>query len=175
MNLLIHTLENTPKGFFFDSNGIVYKEIIFPSSSGFIDILSKENYFTDTYSIFYVSGPASFTSLRNLSVFLRILLKFSKNKYSIYSISTNDILLTLFPEKGKIALGIGKRESFIFSKNTPYKKIKNEISLDIFKVNFDKINFSTIFFSTLLKNKNKYIKNNITIEYGANPIIENTF
>lgn len=170
MNFLIHTLSSAPQGYFFDDNGSVFSEIQFPSSSGFIDILSQEEKFKQVKNIFYVSGPASFTALRNLSVFLQILTKFSEEKYTVFKIPTQEYLFFLSPNISEIALPVGKRESFIFSKNTTYHKIKNtELSKDmpIYSGNAPDVSvFSSLFFY-----KEKYKTDHISIEYGAEPNI----
>ncbi len=171
MNLLLHTLSRFPKGFFFDETGNVFAEITFSSSSGLIDVLSQEKAFFDTQNIFYVSGPAGFTGLRNLSVFLQIVQLFSPNPYSFFSIPTAQFLSLAFPESTHVILPIGKRESFLFCAGK-YKKYRNEELLENSAPQFsEEIHFSNTFFQQIIEQKKAFQIEKIEIEYGAEPNI----
>jgi hypothetical protein len=89
-------------------------------------------------NIFFISGPASFTTLRNMSVFLETLKNFSENannkKYNFYNISTQDFLenfiLYIDTDINKLShlftYAVGRQEVFIFEESKKYQKIKNK-------------------------------------------------
>lgn len=124
MNLFLHSLEGTIEGFFFENNGKKYQEISIPKQSGIIDELSKYKEIKEIQNIFIVSGPASFTSLRNLAVFTNTFLKFSDQEINFFSIPTLDIFKIFFPDAKEFFLSVGKRETFLFSPQSEIKYTK---------------------------------------------------
>lgn len=183
MHLLIHTLLATPVVYFFSEEGIPIKSISLSSSSGFIDDISQQVEFSDVRSIFYVSGPASFTALRNLSVFLQMLHHFSSIPYSFFAIPTHDFLCSCFPSASYLLLSAGKRESFLSTPSSSFSIYPNTRLLEIIptgdlvggfyaeEMGYKKAPFYDLFFTNILNNKKKYYTNTITIDYGALPNI----
>jgi tRNA A37 threonylcarbamoyladenosine modification protein TsaB len=114
MNLFLSTLGKTPWGFFFTDSLSSSKEVIFERNDFFIDRLSVFPELQKVENIFYVSGPASFTALRNMSVFLNVFTQFSQKKISLFAIPTAEFLAITFPHAQAHILSVGKRESFVF-------------------------------------------------------------
>lgn len=129
MNLFIYSLTGTIEGYFFDDKGGNIKEISVPFRSGIIDELSKYDDINHIEKIFVVSGPASFTSLRNIAVFINIFFEFSEQKITLYSVPTTKIFPLLFSNSKKFFLSVGKRETFLFSpaEENNYQKHKNPL------------------------------------------------
>lgn len=118
----------------------IEKEIFFERNNFFIDVLSKSQELAFLENIFYVSGPASFTGLRNMSVFLNTFSIFSENidkkaqkKIHLFSVPTGEFLDICFPFSDANILKSGRREAFVFEKsssrtgekNIRYTKMKN--------------------------------------------------
>jgi len=140
MNLFLSTIssQNTPFGIFFSDDLAEISEVYFERNDFFLDRLSTFPELEKVQKIFYVSGPASFTSLRNMSVFLSVFTEFSESEISLHSISTGEFFDITFPYSDLHILSVGRRESFVFLKNPensemPYKKYKNPEVIEIIK------------------------------------------
>ena len=119
MNLFLSTIssQNTPFGIFFSDDLAEISEVYFERNDFFLERLSIFPEFEKVQKIFYVSGPASFTSLRNMSVFLSVFTEFSESEISLHSISTGAFFDITFPYSDLHILSVGRRESFVFLKN----------------------------------------------------------
>ncbi len=195
MNLFISPLSGFSLCTFFSDDNKVVEKISLQRSQSFADVLYENNNWKQVKNIFFISGPASFTTLRNMGVFLETLQQFSLKKYNFYSLSTGQFFKFSYPKSDIQFLSVGKRECFVFQNNN-YKKYKNselahqlqtssdeknkimggkeyisensqkEISSEIEnKISDEKI------FTEILKNKEKYYIEKIEIDYGAEPNI----
>lgn len=133
MNLFISPLSAEPLGIFFDQNTTHITDITFPKSKSFIEVLQKFPEISVIEKIFYVSGPASFTSLRNMSVFLNIFQKFSEKKIELFAIPSGQFFQMHFPHAHIHILSVGRREGFVFkgynlygNASAKYTKYKNQ-------------------------------------------------
>jgi len=138
MNLLIiPTLQSC--SFLFFTEEKIKEHIILDKSKTFSESIMLSDFWKNTQNIFFVSGPASFTTLRNMSVFLETLQNFSpdtkaeQKKYNFYNISMQNFLENFIVQdstntKNLLLYSVGRREVFIFENNPhkTYKKIKNK-------------------------------------------------
>ncbi len=195
MNLFLSTLSASPLGIFFSDEGKMIREISFERNDCFIDQLGKFPEISETQKIFYVSGPASFTSLRNMSVFLSTFTEFSEKKLQIFSVPTADFFQMSFPHCPLHILSVGRREGFVFTYHG-YEKLKNPQIIEMIKKDspeviggefseqfleqFQKENFDTAFsfplpqedfLENLLENQQKFLTEKVEIDYGALPNI----
>ena len=116
MNLFLSTLSPSPYGIFFSDDGAEISEVYFERNDFFLDRLSKFPELKFVQKIFYVSGPESFTSLRNMSVFLNVFTEFSEHEISLYAIPSGRFFHMNTPYSQAHVLSVGRRESFLFSK-----------------------------------------------------------
>ncbi len=137
MNLFLSTLSSSgvPVGIFFSDDLSKIVDVNFERNDFFLDRLAKFQELKKVQKIFYVAGPASFTSLRNMSVFLNVFTSFSKfsdedEKIDLYKISTGEFFNMSFPNSDAHVLSVGRRESFIFT-GDGYKKHKNIEALSV--------------------------------------------
>lgn len=101
-------------------------------------ILSKDESYSDGItslsldaiptSFWYASGPAPFTGLRNMSVFLKTL-RLVHPSCSFFSFSTSEYLAQCFPESEVQVFSAGKKECFVCTKNS-IQLTKNSIFLE---------------------------------------------
>ncbi|HID92387.1 TPA: hypothetical protein EYG96_03250 [Candidatus Gracilibacteria bacterium] len=139
MNLLIiPTLQSC--SFIFFTEEKITENITLDKSKTFSESIMLSPFWKNTQNIFFISGPASFTTLRNMSVFLETLKNFShdmkaENKeYNFYNISMQKFLENFIIHKktdtnNLFLYSVGKREVFIFNKKSTikkYEKIKNK-------------------------------------------------
>ncbi len=136
MNLFIVPTVQSCSFIFFTEEKIL-EHTILDTSKTFSESIMRSDFWKNTQNIFFVSGPASFTTLRNMSVFLETLKNFSTHEkaehktYNFYNISTQNFLQQCITHKHNTTpfflYSVGRREVFIFSLDTkkPYTKIKN--------------------------------------------------
>jgi len=138
MNLLIiPTLQSC--SFIFFTESTILEHISLDKSKTFSESIMLSKHWKQTQNIYFISGPASFTTLRNMSVFLETLKNFSEyspseNKiYNFFNISTQEFLEnytinTLSNTDNLHLYSVGRREVFIFKNKNQNKceKIKNK-------------------------------------------------
>jgi len=135
MNLLIIPTLQSCRFIFFTEDKIL-ENIIFNKSKTFSESIMLSKHWKQTQSIYFISGPASFTTLRNMSVFLDTLQNFSQHlhsenkQYNFYNISTQEFLknytISNTSKNNNLYLySVGRREVFIFKTDNKYEKIKN--------------------------------------------------
>ncbi len=138
MNLLIIPTLQSCSFIFFTKNSKILEHTILDKSKTFSETIMFSKNWEMVENIFFISGPASFTTLRNMSVFLETLKNFSENannkKYNFYNISTQDFLenfiLYIDTDINKLShlftYAVGRQEVFIFEESKKYQKIKNK-------------------------------------------------
>lgn len=135
--LLVPSLQSCEFIFFTDIK--ICESLTLETSKSFSETIIASEYWKEVDSIYFVSGPASFTTLRNMSVFLETLQQFSEKaqnkKYNFYNISTAKILENLSSNISNnlptliYLYSVGKREVFLFEEQQ-YTKIKNKNLLE---------------------------------------------
>ena len=189
MNLFISPLGMHPTLSFFSNNGEEKEFHTLQRNEGYADIMEKCEYWNSVTTIYYISGPCSFTSLRNMSVFLQTLKSFAKKQYAFIPITTAQYLQILSPQSTVHLFSVGKRETFVFQ-NAQYTKYKNTEILSIIQKKeiiggilctdleeqlreasfvIDKKISSTDIYTKVLKLEKNVRESNIEIDYGADP------
>lgn len=171
MNLFIHTLTAFPEIYFFDGGEYKTHQTV-EKNNGFADICAQHCIAEEIENIFYISGPASFTGLRNISVFLKTLQAFGNENIQFYSLSSFELFELCFPDQLEYVFPTGRTECFIGTSKKYIQKKQRDLS-ELEKLCIVEINAKNIqeIFPYLWANKSKYKTKNIHIEYGADPRI----
>lgn len=183
MNIFINIVSENSITFFDDNNFNVVK---INKNEEFANIINKNTNWKEIKNIFYTNGPAYFTILRNMSVFLNTF-KLFVEKVNFYGISSAEYLFIEHPKADICLIPSGKNDFYTFTKDGLYKKLaSNELEsiikkykcvggnkdlLKNYKSKFIKPIDTEEIIQTIIKKKDNFEKNFINIDYGSLPKI----